>query len=137
MPHTDRTGYDSERYFRNLEENRRARRERYYVVKRSNPAALLLRSARARAKSKGIPCTITAEELTIPETCPVLGIKLEQGQGKLQDCSPSLDQIIPGKGYVRGNVRVISYRANRLKCDATEEELALVLADVRNLKIRS
>ena len=36
--------------------------------------------------------------------------------------SPSLDQIVPGLGYVKGNVQVISHRANTLKSDGTLEE---------------
>ena len=44
---------------------------------------------------------------------------------------PSLDRIDGAKGYVKGNVRVISHRANMLKNDATIEELELVLKDLR------
>lgn len=50
----------------------------------------------------------------IPETCPVLGIPLTIG-GKRSPSSPSLDRIDPALGYVPGNIRVISDRANRLK----------------------
>jgi hypothetical protein len=40
--------------------------------------------------------------------------------------SPSLDRIVPEKGYVEGNIAIISQRANTLKQDAS-------LDDLRNL----
>jgi hypothetical protein len=58
-----------------------------------------------------------------------LGLKLEQGNGKSTASSPSLDRIDSSKGYVKGNVRVISHRANLLKNNATVEELKLLLVD--------
>ena len=70
---------------------------------------------------------------TVPEFCPVLGIKLvpyNNGSGFHID-SPSLDRIKPELGYIKGNVRVISNRANLLKNNATVEELEKVLEDLR------
>ena len=93
----------------------------------ANPERDMVSRAKARAKRKGIPFTITHEDITIPEHCPVLGIKLEPGSKYCaRDSSPSLDRIIPELGYVPGNVEVISNRANKLKNDATPEELRLV-----------
>jgi hypothetical protein len=79
---------------------------------------------KARAKKQGIPFDLEESDVVAPECCPVLGIKLERsgGLGRL-DSSPSVDRIIPSLGYVKGNVVVISYRANRIKNDATLEEL--------------
>jgi hypothetical protein len=67
--------------------------------------------------------------------CPVLGIAINANhgrQGYFPD-SPSLDRIVPSRGYTKGNVRVISQRANQLKSDATLAELRLVLADMEKL----
>lgn len=85
----------------------------------------MLYNAHARAKKAGVPFTITAADIIIPTHCPVLGIPLfpklgKQGGG---ENSPSLDRVRPEKGYVPGNVIVISNRANRLKSDATVKEL--------------
>ena len=78
------------------------------------PTHPLFERARKRAYSRGIQFTITRNDIVIPETCPVLGIPLTIG-GKRSPSSPSLDRIEPVAGYVPGNIRVISDRANRLK----------------------
>ena len=93
----------------------------------------LLRGAKQRALRQEVTFDITLSDINIPEYCPLLNIKLVKHVGnKLAgtDNSPSIDKIIPELGYVRGNVWVISNRANRLKNDATLEELRLL---VRNL----
>lgn len=58
--------------------------------------------------------------------CPVLGIPLFKGTGKLTDNSPTLDRIDSTGGYTKDNVLVVSARANRIKSDATIEELLKV-----------
>lgn len=63
----------------------------------------------------------------MPTICPVLGIPLVLGQGKLHDNSPTLDRIIPELGYVKGNVKVISYKANRIKNNGTLADLEAVI----------
>lgn len=96
--------------------------------KTRNPKVQLVISAKVRAKKFGIPCTITAKDIEIPEFCPVLGVKLESGNKQFHENSPSLDRIIPELGYVPGNVAVMSFRANRIKGDATMEELKTMIA---------
>lgn len=82
-----------------------------------------LHEAKRRAKKYGLPFSITESDLFLPDVCPVLGIPLEFGSGERVDGSPSIDRIIPAKGYVPGNVAVISWLANRLKWDKTDPEL--------------
>lgn len=100
-------------------------RERRYAHRRANPKLRMLSCAKMRAKEQSVPFNLTVPDFEIPGLCPILGIKLElnRGRGGFKDSSPSLDKIIPSKGYVKGNVVVISYRANRLKGDATVEEI--------------
>ena len=90
-----------------------------------------------RAKQKGKwEFTLSIEDIPeIPEYCPVLGIKIEASKvsGPL-DSSPSLDRIDATKGYIPGNVQIISNRANRIKADATAEELEKVYLYVRGTK---
>jgi hypothetical protein len=60
--------------------------------------------------------------------CPVLGIPIILG-GKLSKNSPSLDKMVPGLGYVRGNVLVISHRANTMKGDCIDPAELRAVAD--------
>lgn len=95
----------------------------------------LLSGARARAKRKGLPFNIDISDIFIPNYCPVLGLKLEvcfdKKGGKAH--SPSLDRINPTLGYVKGNVLVMSRRANLIKTDASLVEIEKVAAFLRNL----
>lgn len=62
--------------------------------------------------------------------CPVFGVPLQSSQtnGKGDsDLSLSLDRIDSSKGYVKGNVRTISNRANKLKNNMTITECELIL----------
>ena len=88
----------------------------------------MIGNARRRARLAGVPFTITSADIVIPSHCPILGIPLVRLLGKKggSDNSPSLDRIIPEGGYVPGNIIVISRRANRIKSDATPEELEQV-----------
>lgn len=96
--------------------------------KAANYESVLLHAARKRSKAAGLPCNLTVEDIIIPDVCPVLGIPIERGVGKMGENSPSLDRIVPELGYVKGNVYVISMRANRLKSDASLGELEAILA---------
>lgn len=92
----------------------------------------LLYSARSRAKKIKVPCLITIEDIVIPDICPLLNIPLRKknGDGHHQN-SPSVDRIIPEKGYVKGNIQVISVRANQIKNSATLEEFELIAKNWR------
>lgn len=89
---------------------------------KKNPANGLFKLAKGRAKKKGLPFEIKVEDIVVPEFCPILGIKMEFGDSKSRGNSPSLDRIKPELGYIHGNIAVISYRANRIKNDATADE---------------
>jgi len=90
---------------------------------RKNIASTLITHAKIRARKLGILFDITKSDIEVPEFCPILGIKLEVADGKIADSSPTIDRIIPELGYIKGNVMVISWRANRIKNNATVEEL--------------
>lgn len=86
-----------------------------------------LSDARYRAKRDGVPFSLTEDDLPpVPHICPVLGIMLAPGNRTYREASPSLDRIVPSKGYVPGNVHWISYRANKIKNDASVGELRKV-----------
>ncbi len=92
----------------------------------------MLYAAKARAKKANVPFDITVEDIgPLPMYCPVLGIKMQTNLGSPKDNSPSLDRIKPALGYVKGNIAVMSWRANRLKSDSTADELERVAAWMR------
>lgn len=101
--------------------NRVACNARSLAWKRENPARALLAKAKSRAKKRGILFTLALDDLYVPTHCPVLGILL-CADGPI-DSRPSLDRITGAEGYIAGNVIVVSWRANRLKNDASPEEL--------------
>ncbi len=113
------------------------------ILKRTDPAymqnwrnrnrrKLLLKGARDRSRWRNIDLSIELEDIPeIPDVCPILEItlKVHVGEPGWHDDSPSLDRIVNSKGYIKGNVRIISNRANRLKADASIEELRKVYED--------
>ena len=86
----------------------------------------MLVAAKQRAGKKGLDFNIDVEDIIIPEKCPYLGITIFKTGGKAKNNSPSLDRIDPTKGYIKGNVEVISWRANSLKKDASSNELITI-----------
>ena len=105
--------------------------ERQRRSRRNNPLSCLLRDARYRSKKAGISFTVEADDLLpLPETCPLLGIRLHVADGQADDGSYSLDRIDPRGPYDAVNTRVISWKANRLRNDGSNFDLMRVaLAD--------
>jgi hypothetical protein len=93
-------------------------------------AKSIFRTRKSEAKRQNVPFTIELDEVlkNIPDICPVLGIELSWGErkGKGDDSSPSLDKFDPKLGYISGNVYWISFRANKIKQDATLDEVKAV-----------
>jgi hypothetical protein len=86
-------------------------------------------TANSRAKEKNVPFNVSTEYLRnifpvkSAMICPALGIPLIWSNNTTTDNTPSLDRIIPGLGYVEGNVCFISHKANTMKNDATTEQI--------------
>jgi hypothetical protein len=96
-------------------------------------------SAKRRAELKGWDFNIEISDIVIPERCPVFGCLLRSSDGINLDKkhSPSIDRINPEKGYIKGNIAIISNRANVLKNDASLEEiekLAIWFKNISNKK---
>jgi hypothetical protein len=91
--------------------------------------------AKQRAKRAGLRFDLKISDIVIPEFCPVLGIRLVQNNKKSFADSPSLDRIFPERGYARGNVQVISHKANTIKNNSTIEDLEKVLNYSRNSEV--
>lgn len=91
-----------------------------------NPEKAMLQRARGRARDLGVPFDLTLDDFVIPNVCPVLGIPLRRN-GSIDE-RPSLDRVRNELGYIKGNVNVISYLANRIKNNATIDQLKRVVA---------
>ena len=97
----------------------------------SRPFYNILNNARKRARVRDIPFNLTEEYLESIWTgvCPVFQTRLDlpnHGGTAVSPTKPSLDRLVPDKGYVPGNVIWISFKANTIKSDATSEEVQAV-----------
>jgi len=97
----------------------------------------VLLSAKSTAKKRGLEFNLTLETLpSIPFECPVLGTPLFKTPHSNPENKPSLDRIDPALGYIPGNVRWISWRANNLRSNGTAKEFAALLADALSIEGR-
>ena len=99
-------------------------KEREQEYKKEKPFSRRCVDVKRQATKKKVPFNLTAEYLESIWTkkCPVLGLELDINSGKTQDNSAQIDRLVPAKGYVKGNVSWLSFRANRLKSNATAKE---------------
>jgi hypothetical protein len=102
-----------------------------YKVPVKDKRAMLISAAKGRAKKAHIGFDLSVGDLHWPTHCPVLGIALcyDNGRGKPMDDSPSLDRTNPAKGYVKGNVVVMSGLANRIKNNCTDPGIFRAIAN--------
>lgn len=106
----------------NLEHCRAIGRRSEAKSRSEHPERHILRGAKKRAKEKSLDFSLSKEDIFIPNKCPILNIPLIKGEKYSNDNSPSLDRIDNNKGYVKGNIIVISQRANMLKSNGSAEE---------------
>lgn len=103
-----------------------SRKEYYqqYDALRSVPSRLL-RAAKDRCRKSGVPITITVEDIIVPPSCPICEKAIQPAIGSKggSATSPSLDRVVPAKGYVPGNVAVLCKKCNSMKGDMTPEML--------------
>lgn len=103
--------------------------QKQITYRQKHPERVMFNRALDRARKKNIDFILCEEDIVIPEYCPILKIKLvvsggnEKPGGRID--SPSLDRIDNSKGYVQGNIQVISNLANTMKSSATKEQLIL------------
>lgn len=88
--------------------------------------AYMLARSKFRASQLGLPFDLVKNDIPLITHCPVFGFKLEPGNGVVSPKSPSLDRIISELGYVKGNVIVVSNKANLIKSSASPEEIMKV-----------
>jgi len=107
-------------------EKKKAMDRRYY---RSKRVESILWLAKRRAEKHGLPFSLTRSDIVVPALCPYLGVPFSD-EG---DYVPTLDRLKPEKGYVRSNILVVTKRANRIKNNATWQELLLIGNSLRAL----
>lgn len=96
-----------------------------------------LSGIKAKCKRLHIPFSLTCNDIIIPKICPILNIVLKFNKGLgVNDDSPSIDRIIPELGYVKGNVVVISNRANRIKNNSSLKEMKRIVGFYEKLDTR-
>ena len=91
---------------------------------------------------KGAEKNDLLNSLNLPDYCPVFGVELnyhglERHVNSRSDASPSIDRIDSSKDYTADNIQVLSWRANRIKNDATPKELELLANYMREVEHRS
>ena len=100
----------------------------------THPEKKLCYSAKNNAKMRNIEFSITEKDIKIPKYCPLLGVELTNiyGAGRVST-NISLDRIDSSKGYTPDNIQVISDLANRMKQEATTEQLVLFANNILSL----
>lgn len=123
-------------YYRREYDKIETKRQKFEEWAKENPikyrAMTLLNGAKQRAKLKGIECTLTLEwieEKLKNGVCEMTGIKFvikeyskREEYLRIHPHSPSLDQILPSKGYTKENVQVVCDQFNKMKNDKSIDE---------------
>lgn len=123
-------------YRKNNKEKRSEQNRDWYKSSRkirfiNDPQHYLWYVARTRARKYGTEFSIDKEDIIIEEKCPILGLTLTKGDGYLPNAM-SLDRVDNNKGYIKGNVRVISRKANLLKSSLTIDILDNIIKYIKN-----
>ena len=114
---------------------------KFYVDKYRNSEVgkkrQLWRHAFNSSKRRKIPFNISIEDIVIPKICPIFGINIKlDNKHDDYESSPSLDRLIPELGYIKGNVEVISMRANMVKSCGTAEEHEKIADWIRSKQLK-
>ena len=134
---TGRNMKEKHEYYKDYEDYNQRRRE----LHRLDPRIRLRGGARARAIENGLEFNLkTYKDLPkIPKYCPILKTPFKVGalkgsNGGGTDNSPSLDRIDNSKGYIKGNVQIISRKANQMKSNANFEEIEMLYKYMKKIK---
>jgi len=100
--------------------------------RKSNPEKGMLWQAKSRSNREGFEYDLTVEDMDWPTYCPVFGVKLEYTPQQIRSKNrATLDRLDPNEGYTLHNTRVICWEANRLKNNASLEQLELIIKYIK------
>lgn len=114
----------------------RAKRQRKYAKVKETPEQLILERIKVSAKKRGLDFNLDIEDIVIPDVCPYLGFALRFNEGRPEKDSYSVDRLDNDKGYVKGNVEIISCLANMMKQNSSrDEQLRFARETIRRYEI--
>lgn len=97
------------------------------------PEYWLLHHAKRRARLAGYESNLELSDITIPKNCPLLGVPLLKSKRAISENSPTIDRVNPNGGYMKGNVWVVSQRANRMKSNMTVGDMKHFISIIEKL----
>lgn len=120
---------EREAYYRNHEKSIKELSKRYYKRKKEDYFLYYIYNKKGYCRKNNLIWDLDKEYLASiwTDVCPVFGVPLVKRTEEFSDNTAELDRIVPSLGYIKGNVRWISRRANRLKSDATIDELKKII----------
>lgn len=94
---------------------------------------LLHKRIQKKAEKIGLEFNLELSDIDIPEVCPYLNIPIELSNRTDVRHGPSVDRIDNSKGYIKGNIQIISWKANTMKNSASVRELKTFARNVLRL----
>lgn len=88
--------------------------------------------AKSRATKRNIEFNLELEDIILPDKCPVFGTTFIYND---KDYTYSIDRINPSLGYIKGNIMIISNKANRIKNNASVKDLENILKYLKECEI--
>jgi hypothetical protein len=101
--------------------------------KRENVRGRIIERLRKNAKERKLEFSLSSYDLKLVKKCPILEIELNYSNSCGMDNSPSIDRIDSSKGYIKGNITMISKLANQMKSSATKEQLNLFIKNINKI----
>ena len=118
--------------------NRAKKKETTRKWSEANWNRLLFQNAKRSSKRRSLDFNLELMDIVIPEICPYLQIPLTTKHGcGIVDSNASIDRKDNSKGYVKGNVQVISHLANQMKSCATQDQLLTFARSIVSMNARS
>jgi len=117
----------SKNYYKENKERLLIDRQKYQErLKKDEPVKRLLIYKKKECKQKNLPFALTVADIVVPSHCPILGIPISLTEKHGNDNRAELDRIFGDLGYIKGNIQILSRKANRMKSNASFEELVKI-----------